>query len=94
MIEITRKDVSPELWEKLLKQCHLTERSPMDKAFEKGTMVYSRDAKSRGRTTGSKRPCRLEGCTGLRLGVKWNDGKITYPFTKGMTWRKRSWRIQ
>lgn len=66
----------------------------MRNPFEKNTLVYSRDAKHLGRTTGSRRPCNLEGCTGLRLGVRWDNGKITYPCTKGMIFRKRSWRIE
>jgi hypothetical protein len=27
--------------------------------------------------------CRLTGCTGARLHVKWPDGRRTYPCTKG-----------
>jgi len=46
--------------------------------------VRSRDGKQSGVCTGSSRPCRLEGCTGLRIGVRWGDGKVTYPCTKGM----------
>lgn len=29
------------------------------------------------------RPCRLDGCTGMRIHVKWPDGKHTYPCSKG-----------
>lgn len=28
-------------------------------------------------------PCTLEGCTGTRMYVKWQDGTVTYPCTKG-----------
>jgi len=31
------------------------------------------------------RPCPIEGCTGMRMHVKWPDGKSTYPCTKGCT---------
>lgn len=31
------------------------------------------------------RPCSLEGCTGVRMYVKWPDGKHTYPCSKGCT---------
>jgi len=46
--------------------------------------VYSSDCKEWGHTTGSSQQCRLEGCNGKRLGVRWTNGKITYPCTKGM----------
>lgn len=36
-----------------------------------------------GRVVGSRR-CTLEGCTGKRLGVRWPDGRLTWPCTKGM----------
>lgn len=52
--------------------------------FAKGTKVVSRDGKIKGKTTGSCNHCRLEGCNGLRLGVRWSDGKLTFPCTKGM----------
>lgn len=64
-----------------------------DDAFKTGTIVYSKDAKIKGRLTGSSRCCRMEGCLGRALGVKWDDGKVTYPCTKGMTFRKKTWRI-
>jgi hypothetical protein len=44
--------------------------------------VLSRDGKLKGEVTGT-RPCRLEGCTGEALCVKWPDGKRTYPCGKG-----------
>ena len=34
------------------------------------------------------RHCRLEGCTGLNLHVKWKNGKYTWPCTKGLKVRK------
>ena len=46
--------------------------------------VYSKGKKAVGICTGSIRNCRMEGCTGQRLGVRWEDGKITFPCTKGM----------
>lgn len=65
----------------------------MDETLKEGVLVYSRDAKHRGKLTGSHRICGLEGCRGLQLTVRWEDGKITYPCTKGMIFRKKSWRI-
>lgn len=32
-----------------------------------------------GRLTGGEYPCRMESCRGSRVGVRWPDGKITYP---------------
>jgi hypothetical protein len=46
--------------------------------------VYSSDKKHVGKPTGSTRLCNLEGCRGERIGVRWEDGKITYPCSKGM----------
>ena len=44
------------------------------------TKMLSRD----GETTGAiknlqSRPCRMEGCRGWRIHVKWPDGRSTYP---------------
>jgi hypothetical protein len=61
--------------------------------YAKGTLVYSRDAKHRGRTTGSRRMCSLEGCKGDRLGVRWDNSRVSFPCSDGMTFRKKSWRI-
>lgn len=49
--------------------------------------VYCRKGKKCGIVIG-KRACTLEGCTGVRLCVKWKDGQKTYPCTKGMKVRK------
>lgn len=61
--------------------------------YATGTLVYSRDAQHRGRLTGSRHMCSLEGCGGDRLGVRWDNGRVTFPCTKGMAFRKRTWRI-
>ena len=50
--------------------------------------VYSSDGKMVGKSTGGERACHLEGCTGTKIGVRWSDGKLTYPCTKGMKVRK------
>ena len=60
----------------------------------KGTLVYSRDGNLLGKLTGSRQPCSLEGCRGWKMGVRWDNGKITFPCTEGMSFRKRSWRIR
>lgn len=51
---------------------------------EPGTKVLNRDATHEGTTTGGTRPCTMEGCTGIRIAVRWPDGKITYPCSKGL----------
>lgn len=51
-----------------------------------GIKVYARkETLPRGVTTGITKVCMLEGCSGARIGVRWPDGKITWPCSKGMT---------
>jgi hypothetical protein len=47
------------------------------------TDVISRDGEH-GAPTGGIRPCRMEGCTGIRFGVRWPDGKITWICSRGV----------
>lgn len=62
---------------------------PVREEYAKGTVIFSRDRKLRGRTTGGFRLCRLESCGGLRFGVRWErDGKMTWPCSKGMDGNK------
>lgn len=56
----------------------------------KGLRVRSRDGFSVGETTGGERRCRLEGCGGTCIAVRWPKGRgkgthVTYPCLKGMT---------
>lgn len=53
------------------------------------TSVLSRDGKSIGTLTGGERHCQMEGCTGRRLGVRWKNGKLSFPCSKGMDVVKR-----
>ncbi len=46
-------------------------------------IVLNRTGKMDGKVVGSSR-CQLEGCSGLRLHVRWRDGKLTKPCSKGM----------
>jgi hypothetical protein len=46
--------------------------------------VLSRNGKIIGVPTGASYPCSLEGCTGRRIVVRWPDGRITRPCTKGL----------
>ena len=46
--------------------------------------VISRDGGKKGKPTGGSRVCGMEGCSGRRIGVRWSDGKLTWPCTKAM----------
>jgi hypothetical protein len=46
-------------------------------------VLYNRKGNQRGTITNTSR-CPLEGCTGARLHVRWQDGKRTYPCSKGV----------
>lgn len=49
--------------------------------------ILSRDGKLRGVVKNlQSRPCSMVGCTGMRMHVKWENGKTTYPCSKGCTW--------
>ena len=57
--------------------------------------VRSRNGKTTGRPTGGLHPCTLEGCRGSRVAVRWPNGQITFPCTRGMNATKRGdWRIR
>ena len=62
--------------------------------YAKGTVVHSRDKQHVGHLTGGSRKCQLEGCTGRALAVRWDDGKLTYPCTKGMDITNNEWVIE
>jgi hypothetical protein len=64
-----------------------------DSMFEKGTAVYSRDGKLKGTTTGAQHHCKLHGCTGMRIAVRWPDGKHTFPCSKGIVAKRGRWQI-
>jgi hypothetical protein len=47
--------------------------------------VHDRKPSKRvGFTTGGVRRCQLDGCPGIRVGVRWPDGRMTWPCTEGM----------
>jgi hypothetical protein len=46
------------------------------------TPIYNRTGDMVGRTTGGIRGCRCGG--GVRVGVRWADGTLTYPCTEGL----------
>ncbi len=51
------------------------------------TIIYDSKGEEHGTTTGGKYPCRLDGCTGQRIGVRWPDGSITFPCSQGLKYR-------
>ena len=62
--------------------------------YPAGVKVFARGkSKLVGRTTGGTSHCRLEGCTGLRLAVRWSDGRLTFPCTKGMDYVRGGMKI-
>jgi hypothetical protein len=50
----------------------------------RGVLVWNRSKTQRGSLTGGERRCQLEGCGSVRLGVRWPDGKLTWPCMRGM----------
>jgi len=54
----------------------------------KGTKVFGMKGTSfetvAAEATGSTRYCALEGCNGDRIYVRWPDGKLTMPCSKGL----------
>lgn len=62
----------------------------MDESFKDDTVVIGTTKEGdleAGFTTGSYHNCQMDGCNGVRLSVKWPDGKHTFPCTKGMELR-------
>ncbi|MCI0564856.1 MAG: hypothetical protein MN733_40840 [Nitrososphaera sp.] len=55
--------------------------------------VTWKDDPEPGLTTGGIRQCGLDGCRGVRIGVRWPDGKLSWPCTKGMEKTPNGWRI-
>jgi hypothetical protein len=46
--------------------------------------VFSTDGITFGILTGGSRRCRMEGCLGRSLAVRWQDGQLSYPCSKGL----------
>ena len=58
--------------------------------------ILSRDGKHVGTATGGNaRQCRMEGCKGERIGVRWDDGKLTFPCTAAFQFdkRRKMWKL-
>lgn len=59
-----------------------------------GTKIFVRKGcRMVGRSTGTFRPCMLESCTGLRVGVRWSNGRLTWPCVRGMEAHCGGYRI-
>jgi len=63
-------------------------RNELDANMKSGAKVYSRGGKMAGRIVSNTRDCQMEGCMGIRIGIRWKDGHITYPCSRGMKVRK------
>jgi len=58
-----------------------------------GGPVFGRGGTMSGHVVGYK-DCTLEGCRGRLLGVRWPDGKLTWPCSKGCeVTREGTWKI-
>ena len=48
--------------------------------------ILSKDGRIKGEIRNlCSRPCRIEGCAGVKMHVKWPGGQSTYPCSKGCT---------
>ena len=52
--------------------------------IKQGAEITAGDGRTKGNATGGGYHCRMEGCRGWRIGVRWKDGSITFPCSKGM----------
>jgi len=59
------------------------------------TKCYMRDGEGEpGEVTGSVRRCQMAGCNGVRIMVRWPNGKVTWPCSRGLqTRRDGAWQI-
>lgn len=73
---------SPDLCQPHKNNMPITMTPALVQGFPK--FVLDREGKLKGTVTSTSRRCQMEGCNGRRLGVRWPDGKITYPCTKGL----------
>lgn len=62
---------------------------------ERGSLVYNRDGSEAGTATGGERKCQLDGCPSQRVGVRWPNGKMTWPCIRGLLQRADgAWQIR
>lgn len=48
------------------------------------TVVHSRNGEHQGKIVGNARTCRLDGCGGVRVPVRWDDRRLTWPCSKAL----------
>lgn len=58
----------------------------MSKTIKDKVVVIAPDG-CRGKFVGRIHVCRLEGCGGVRRGVRWEDGRLTYICTKDTSFK-------
>lgn len=59
-----------------------------------GTKIFApKGCRMVGRSTGTFRTCPLEGCRGLRVGVRWSNSRLTWPCIEGMEPCRGGYRI-
>lgn len=46
-------------------------------------VIIARDG-TVGQASGSLHHCQMEGCNGLRISVRWPDGRTTFPCSRGL----------
>jgi len=56
--------------------------------LQPGEPLYARDGRHAGTFTGHTRWCQLDGCGGVRMMIRWKDGKVTWPCSKGLKIRR------
>ena len=61
--------------------------------INQGEKVKSSMGVETGITTGHTRHCQMHGCNGIRIDVRWPDGKLTRPCSKGMDYKNGEWQI-
>jgi len=61
----------------------------------KGVSCLNREGSLAGVLTGGTRHCSLSGCRGVRIYVRWPDGKLTLPCSEGMEYdeENKTWNI-
>lgn len=53
--------------------------------IQRGTAVWARHREAQGQATGGRtRSCRMEGCLGRLIDVRWSDNKLTFPCSEGI----------
>jgi len=57
-------------------------------SIDRTKRVFARNGRTRGRIVGGGDRCKLEGCPGVRISIRWPDGSLTRPCSEGLSTRK------